>query len=66
MANQRLPGRGSGRSPEGIYCECEQVFQKENGDLIYTGIQRLNLRRSYTVPHKTAEQGLYGVFLHNN
>lgn len=28
--------------------------------------QRLSLRQPLTVTHKTAEQGLYGVFLHNN
>ncbi len=33
-ANQTLPGRGSGRSTEGIYCDCKQDFQKGKGDPI--------------------------------
>ncbi len=64
MADQTLPGRGSGRSTEGIYGDCEQDFQKGNGDRYWH--QRLSLGQPYTVPHKTAEQGLYGVCLYNN
>jgi hypothetical protein len=32
MANQTLPGKGSGPSTEQIYCDCKQDFQKGNGD----------------------------------
>lgn len=64
MANQTLPGRGSGGLPKGYTAIVSRTFRR--GKEILYWHQRLSPGQPYTVPHKTAEQGLYGVCLYNN